>query len=769
MKKVLFPILALVLALSLALPMAMPAMALMPVSVDFESCTPGASVEGLGTVDTNLNIQTVGGNAVALKDGAAGIPTDPALYGAPNGAGSIKNGGLNGDMGFGDLNKVHNYVFTFASGVSVSEFSITMFDYGDYNPTNATYHEIKVVAYDTGMAEVDDDVLKFNSPSAANPRSSSNPNYGDLYYSGDAVDASAGTEPGNWTFTVTGTGITSVELELVAGPDPNIGFDDVNFIVEEPSLTITKSTDFEGRASLGDTIDYYYDVENTGDVILDNPTVEDDIAGTASEVLVSVFNAGDDNTDGNFDPGEIWEFTASYGPVDEDDLQNCKLHNIATATAYYEAEPYKATDELDVDLAKRVNLWAGKYTDVGYVEIWNDGENVHVIYQIDDGMPWEITEVHLYVGANLPPANTPGQFPFDIDDAVSVSATTVEFAISMDEIYTYEMEKNKKDKPTGKMVVLDDDPGVLPGDPIYVAAHSVVMDVTCYQTGVVYGIERNTGNVYGVDVLSGASSLEFTITPPPALGSAKPNGLAYDPVNGRFYFVDYQPTTTLYLWDGISQQTAGSLLLDAAGAPVGDIADADFYDGKYYFVTGPPSSDLLYEVAFNADGTASGPPTLIGNISAGAHGYTFNGDIAIKDGVIYGWGYCGIDSEYEFFSVDVDGSGFAYVTPTYQTSLQLAFGSDGTLYGHRSGGSGEFFEVGTGIADFGDVTSIGWDVQGQLYTDCASGEICIPTTETAWGGWGDDFDNIIDFEEANWSNYIEYFVMTCPAEEPNDD
>ena len=528
----------------------------------------------------------------------------------------------------------------------------------------------------------------------------------------------------------------------------------------EPSIQITKSTDFEGKASIGDVIDYAFEVYNDGELDLEDIELHDDLIGdTPGEISGPT---GDDG-DGILNPLETWYYAGSYGPLDEDDIAGCELVNIVTVRGYYdegETDYVEDSDFASVPTAKRLNLWAGKYTDVGFVEIWNDGDCLHIIYQIDDGMPWEITEVHLYVGSNEPPLNTPGQFPFDIGDAESVSATAVEFCIPLEDIDGYSLELNKKGKPTGK-IVADGNPGVEARDPVYIAAHAVVMNVSCYQTGFVYGIERYTGNVYEVDVLSGASSLVFTITPPPAVGSAKPNGLAYNDANGFIYFCDYQPTTTLYFWDGASQQTAGSLLLDAAGAPVGDIADADFYNGEYYFVTGPPYSDLLYKVSFNADGTASGPPVMIGAISGGAHGYTFNGDIAIKNGVIYGWGLCGVDGNYEFFKVNVDGTGFMYVTPSYQSSLQLAFGSDGTLYGHRSGGTGEFFAIGTDIADFGVVSSIGWNVQGHLYTDCASGEICVPYDETAWGGWGDDLENVIPFEDNNWSNYIEFFVMGC--------
>ena len=72
---------------------------------------------------------------------------------------------------------------------------------------------------------------------------------------------------------------------------------------------------------------------------------------------------------------------------------------------------------------------------------------------------------------------------------------------------------------------------------MYIAAHAVVMDTSCYDTGVAYGIERYTGKVWGVDVLAGTSWLEFTI--PIGGNSASPNGLAYNPANGYFYYTDY--------------------------------------------------------------------------------------------------------------------------------------------------------------------------------------------------------------------------------------
>jgi len=199
--------------------------------VYFCALEPGTSVEGLGTVHEDLNIQAPG-DVVKVAEGVA-----PAVYGAPNGPGSIWNGGMDPNCGgFSDItaqsNQVaHDYTFTFANGVSVSEFSLHMLDFGDWNPSKSRSHVATMTAYDADDNVVDEMTLEYNSDGQGNPRWSDN--YGDLWFSGDAVSASEG-QPGNWTWTVSGTGIVRVELDFGAGYDPNIAFDSLCFTIECP-------------------------------------------------------------------------------------------------------------------------------------------------------------------------------------------------------------------------------------------------------------------------------------------------------------------------------------------------------------------------------------------------------------------------------------------------------------------------------------------------------------------------------------------------------
>jgi len=366
-----------------------------------------------------------------------------------------------------------------------------------------------------------------------------------------------------------------------------------------------------------------------------------------------------------------------------------------------------------VSAAEEFPLMAGQNLEVGYVAIWNDNDYVYVKYVITDDN-WCITETHLQVAASLEgiPQKNGNPIPGKFDQkGVHECVSEVNYAVPIAE-----------------------------SDKIYVAAHAVVKELSCYDTAILYGLQRNSGVIYSVDVLSGASVAEFSVVAPP-VASAKPNGLAYDGVSGRMYYCDYQYTTTLYFWDGV-ENVAGPLTVE--------IAAADCYGGKYYYIdSAPPGTDDLYEVAFNPDGTIATNIKLL-DISGNAHGWTFNGDIAVKDGIVYGWGYCGTHKKYEFFTYDLATSAFNLTQTSYQASLQLAFGSDGILYGHRSGGSGPFFVV---DVTNGGVTSVGIP-PGLLFTDCASGRICEPTYETAWG---DGYE----FTGKNWATYIEYLIPTA--------
>jgi hypothetical protein len=205
------------------------------VSANFNNVPVGESVEGMGKVAPNLNIQATSPgnpNAEAIRVAQAQLPS---VYLAPNDA-RARNGGLVADGGFSDastkaLAQAHEYTFTFATGVTISNFTLHMLDYGDLNQALATSHLVRMSAYrENETTPFVTQELSYTTLPDRTPRDSDK--YGDLWFSGDAVGARAG-EPGYWTWNISGTGIHHIVLSFPEGYDPNIAFDLLSFTISE--------------------------------------------------------------------------------------------------------------------------------------------------------------------------------------------------------------------------------------------------------------------------------------------------------------------------------------------------------------------------------------------------------------------------------------------------------------------------------------------------------------------------------------------------------
>jgi hypothetical protein len=212
------------------------------VRVSFDAKAPGASVVGAGAVHPQLEIGYSDGNdVVAIEELAS-----PAAYGA------TKSGILNvlnahiatpqsvrgfADVGSGDFTpatKKHQYVFTFAAGVSVSRFSLRMLDWGDFMPNGANadgQYAMVMTAFDDDDEVVATDEIAFTSEgSQASGRISNE--YGNLLQAGDA--SAADGQPGNAVLQVTGAGIVRVTVRPrdQQSIDPHIGFNELQFDTE---------------------------------------------------------------------------------------------------------------------------------------------------------------------------------------------------------------------------------------------------------------------------------------------------------------------------------------------------------------------------------------------------------------------------------------------------------------------------------------------------------------------------------------------------------
>ena len=189
------------------------------VAGDFSQVAVGASIEGLGAVVPNLNIDAVG-TAVRIISGA-----EPTIYVAPSGG--LINNGISASGGFSDkvtqtAQQAPLYNFTFTPGMTVSNFSLHMLDFGDFNPTNSSDHYVSMTAYDVNGLVVDKQELSYTTSGWISTT------YGHLLVTGDAISSVPG-QPGNWIWNVSGSGIVRVVLEFGIGFDPNVGFDTLSF------------------------------------------------------------------------------------------------------------------------------------------------------------------------------------------------------------------------------------------------------------------------------------------------------------------------------------------------------------------------------------------------------------------------------------------------------------------------------------------------------------------------------------------------------------
>lgn len=193
---------------------------------DFTKFEAGQSVEGLGTVHELLNIDAINSEAVAIFQGSE--KTDD-VWSYQSNTGTRINGGLSfggfSEVGTRKGDRNNSFEFTFAEGVTVSDFSLLMLDYGDYNAFGAQGHNVFLTAY-SGDQQVGQDSLSGRGNVSG----------------GDATSPDGVTEFGRTNLAVQGEDITSVKLtfDFQKGDatynksfDPFLGFDSLSFTANE--------------------------------------------------------------------------------------------------------------------------------------------------------------------------------------------------------------------------------------------------------------------------------------------------------------------------------------------------------------------------------------------------------------------------------------------------------------------------------------------------------------------------------------------------------
>jgi hypothetical protein len=372
--------------------------------------------------------------------------------------------------------------------------------------------------------------------------------------------------------------------------------------------------------------------------------------------------------------------------------------------------------------AKCVDLLAGQTLDVGDVYVWNDADNLYVKYVITEE-DWCLTETHVHVGLCLddfPRAGkqlnpVPGQFDYSAcHDCVTEYTEVI---------------------PLGDWVA---------GDELIIAAHAVVSDAPKGQAnGVIYGTRISDGikGLYEIDVVGGTTTLLKAFTgglDSLGNGTGYSNALAYDPDGEVLYFtapsaVNVVPSPFWYY--GLNTGMLGRPCVDSLE---GSVVGASWYNGEYYYIA-EGTNELMA-----LDPASCDEPRVAASDFGLPGDFTF-GDFAISsEGMLYG--STRIAPKF-FFSLNLNNGDYCVFEGSNALDLQLAYGSNGKLYGVNHA-SGNFYEVDvtTGMA-----TPLSLNAKG--FADLASGELFVPCTETAWGA-GERFT-----PRGNWATFFCYEVQ----------
>jgi hypothetical protein len=375
-------------------------------------------------------------------------------------------------------------------------------------------------------------------------------------------------------------------------------------------------------------------------------------------------------------------------------------------------------------------LYAGQDIAVGNVSVWNDIDNLYVKYEIND-LDWVITETHLYAGKNVPPTTAPGQFPYDDDDATSVTDTVVTYAIPLADIDGYSMQVNKKGKPTGVMIA-DGDPGVEPCNNIYIAAHAVVQKC-----------ETEPLTLY--PELTWQRSSETSVAVYPGYGAqwTKAQGLA----------IALDPTAIV--WDGGtgSQYFTGYSIRS-------DISWASWVCTQNPSGKSTSGTDLRrFQATFDIPAGYSVTGGTLGSVNPGYENVIPMNDniyIFVNEALVF-WG--GTISVLDPGTTDFLGMERRPTQPQHSHIPDFPETDGWYMDGAIPAISSSLFVEGANVLDVfaeefwtgGGMHELGLTLEGEQ-TTCE--------TETAWG-------NGIDFEQANWAMYFTYHVQGPTVEAGN--
>ena len=394
------------------------------------------------------------------------------------------------------------------------------------------------------------------------------------------------------------------------------------------------------------------------------------------------------------------------------------LMSMPVSAAKPDPLPPRVVDTVETSVYPAINyaadLIAGKDTEVGIVYIDAYENNIYEVrYEITEP-DWYLTEVHFEAindgddvfienKGTLIPGKFTAKYKFELSDEVTE--------------YSFKY--------------------VSGAEVIEFAAHAVVSDAPIGEkNGVIYGTKiTGVKGLYEIDVVTEDVTLLKEITGGSGdvnNESGYTNALAYDPEGHKLYFtapakVNVSPSP---LWSYDIATDTLAHLCDLEGS----VVSASFYQGEYYYIA--EGMNQLMKIDLNA---GCNPESVFSGFGIASE-FTF-GDFAISNsGMLYGSTRVATQMFFSLNLNSIDGEYNKYVGAD-ALDLQLAYGSNGLLYGNNHG-SADLFTIDVATGDKQLV-----DIDKYAFADLASGFLFVPQFESAWGAG-------VDAETSNWSMII---------------
>lgn len=143
-------------------------------------------------------------------------------------------------------------------------------------------------------------------------------------------DLDAGSVVNTATSTLDGVESDNAQATATADQQPAVEISEVRTIINAVGSGMAL-TEYE---SVGDVVNYEFDIENTGNVTLDGP-LGIDLSPAINESCPNLTVAGDSN--GVLDPGEVITCSADYS-ITQADLDTGSLENVATADVLFDGQ-----------------------------------------------------------------------------------------------------------------------------------------------------------------------------------------------------------------------------------------------------------------------------------------------------------------------------------------------------------------------------------------------------------------------------------------------